>query len=96
MSNKGTIIQAPKWLAEITTTPQKYVRDIFLSLAFAKMKEYERQIEIFERKYQLTFDKFEKKINSLKEEDFKMWDDYLEWKAIDSAYKKWLKRYQKF
>ena len=38
------------------------------------------RIKLFEKKYGLTFDEFEKKVAS-GEENYEKWDDYIEWKA---------------
>ncbi|NJE10828.1 hypothetical protein [Thermococcus sp. MAR1] len=38
------------------------------------------KIKLFEEKYGMKFEEFEKKIKS-SEESFEAWDDYIEWKA---------------
>ncbi len=43
----------------------------------ALIKEH---IKLFEKKYGLTFHEFEKQVSE-EAEDFKKWDDYIEWKA---------------
>lgn len=94
MANNTSTIVIPKWIKEITPTPSKYVREIFKTLAFWKVKEYERQLQPFQEKYKISFEHFEKKIKSQKGENFENWDDYLIWKGLYSAYQKWLKRYK--
>lgn len=39
------------------------------------------KITLFERKYNNTFEEFKKEMEK-SEEDFEIWDDYIEWKAI--------------
>jgi len=41
----------------------------------------------FAKKYSTTFGSFEKKIKSKKKENFKEWDDYMEWKAFENIKK---------
>lgn len=94
MANKTSTVTIPKWIREISPQPQKYLREIFKSLAFLKMKEYERQLQPYQKKYKITFEQFEKKVKSQRKENFQLWDDYLIWKGIYQAYQKWLKRYK--
>lgn len=39
------------------------------------------KIELFEKRYGCTFEKFEKDTQSKEKENFNEWDDYIEWKA---------------
>lgn len=94
MANKSSTITLPKWAREIIPRPQKYLKDSLKNLAFLKMKEYERQIQTFKQRYKISFNQFEKKVKSLKKENFKLWDDYLVWKGLNDAYQKWFKRYK--
>lgn len=64
------------------------------SVAFLKMKEYERQAESFRSRYKTSFRAFEKKIKSRKREDFNAWDDYIVWKGVEAASEKWRNRYK--
>jgi len=59
--SKTATIQIPKWTQEISASPKRYAQGLFKSLAFLKMKEYEKQIQPFENKYKIPFEKFEKK-----------------------------------
>lgn len=68
-----------------------------LKVSKEEIKEYERlkamskiaairgKIELFERKYNCSFEKFEREIETKDEEEFESWDDYLEWKAYMRA-----------
>ena len=53
--------------------------DIYSEMHIARDK-----IGLFKRKYKTTFADFEKKIKSEKE-NFDQYDDYIEWKAYESA-----------
>lgn len=44
------------------------------------------RIKLFESKYQVSFEQFEKQINE-EEENFEHWDSYIEWKAYIEAFK---------
>lgn len=58
-----------------------------------EIKEYERlkiisqmamvkgKVELFEKKYRCSFNNFTKKVKKRENEDFNIWDDYIEWKA---------------
>lgn len=48
---------------------------------------------IYENKYKLEFDDFEKQVQKSKKENFDIWDDYIVWQALNTAYQKWQKRY---
>jgi len=95
MNNKSSAIIIPKWFKEINRSPQSYMREMFKTLAFLKMKEYERELQPFKEKYKISFEEFEKKVKSQKKENFEIWDDYLVWKGLHLARQKWLKRYEK-
>jgi len=95
MANNSSTIIIPKWVKEITPSPSKYIREIFRTLAFWKLKEYERQLQPFQEKYKISFEQFEEKVKSQKKENFEIWDDYLIWKGLHLAHQKWLKRYEK-
>jgi len=92
MRRQNTTITLPKWLKEVSPHPEKYLKRLLKTLAFLKMKEYERQMQVFEKKYKILFPQFEKKLKSQKKENFKLWDDYLVWKGLYQAYQKWHQR----
>lgn len=94
MLNKNSTTIFPEWVKELSPTPEKYIRDFFKNLAFLKMKELEREMEVYEKKYRISFEEFEKKLKKKKKENFKSWDDYLVWKGIYLARQKWFKRYK--
>jgi len=91
--NYTKTITLPKWIQEITPRPEKYLKSLFKTMAFLKMKEYQKQIQPYQEKYRFSFNQFEKKVKSQKKENFEIWDDYLVWKGLHQAYQKWLKRY---
>lgn len=51
----------------------------------SEMIPIRERIRLFENKYNLSFENFEKKIKQ-QPEDFKLWDDYIEWKAYQNKF----------
>ncbi len=43
------------------------------------------KLELFERKYNQPFSVFEMNVRNAEEENFKEWDDYIEWKAYHQS-----------
>ncbi len=56
--------------------------------SFSKESHYREKIRMFEKKYKIQFEEFEKRIESSAKESFEEWDDYIDWKA----YKNFLSR----
>jgi hypothetical protein len=94
MAASTSSISIPGWVKEFSPRPKKYIKGLFKTLAFLKMKEYERQSEIFRRKYKTSLNRFEKRMNAQKKESFNTWDDYLLWKGLEGAHQKWERRYR--
>lgn len=51
----------------------------------SEMIPIRERIKLFENKYNLNFREFEDKIKQ-QSEDFKLWDDYIEWKAYQNKF----------
>lgn len=51
----------------------------------SEMVPIKERIKLFENKYDSNFKNFEKKIKQ-QPEDFKLWDDYIEWKAYQNKF----------
>lgn len=85
--------RVPEWLDEIKS-PEDALNDQALAYAFAQMHNYKLRSEVYKKKYNLEFPKFEKQVQSTKKEDMHKWDDYIVWKALFDSYKKWEKRYK--
>ncbi|MCP5050408.1 MAG: hypothetical protein GY940_24810 [bacterium] len=68
---------------EITRTDiENYVKmKLYTELTLIKEK-----LTLFEKKYNCNFPGFEKSVTTAEEEDFKQWDDYMEWKAFYKKY----------
>jgi hypothetical protein len=50
----------------------------------------EDKINMFTNKYKLDFTEFEEIVRNTKEENFDLWDDYIEWKANSKSLKQLL------
>ena len=46
-----------------------------------KKHHFQNTIDMFERKYGMSLDAFEKHFETAEKEVFEEWDDYIEWKA---------------
>lgn len=93
MTQNNTTITLPKWTEEVSRHPRQMIKNLLKSLAFSKMKEYERQAEIFENRHKTDFLQFEKKVLFGNKEKRDMWDDYIIWKGLEELRGKWLRRY---
>jgi len=63
--------------------------NIVHDMSLSKMKEFQSSMQVFETKYGLVFEDFEKQLKFADKEDFEKWDDYIEWKAYYTAHKYW-------
>lgn len=62
------------------------------------MYEYHRvteQIRLFEKKYGMSFDEFEKAVKSSEKEDIERWDNYMEWKGYEKVLQRLVKEKKK-
>lgn len=85
-------IHVPRWVKE-----EKGEVDIVRSLLFgasAKMEYYQSRMLVFENKYGMPYEKFEKKIKQAKEENFEGWDNLITWEGFHQAYCEWKERYE--
>lgn len=60
---------------------KSFVKNQALLLMLAKIDKYQTEDRLFENKYKVNFEGFEKKIKKLRNEEvFEQEDDYLDWK----------------
>ena len=57
------------------------VKDMYYANLMYEHHRVSEKIRLFERKHGMPFEKFEGELKSADKEDFKKWDDYLEWKG---------------
>ncbi len=83
-------------VSDVFENREERLRDFAFSIALAKVSDYRKREEVYERKYGQDFKKFEKKILEKKgEENFEQWDDYIIWKATHEAHKLWNEKCKK-
>ena len=63
------------------TISKENISSVLLMEAYAGLYNAKERISLLETKYNTGFDDFERMILS-GQEDFKMYDDYIEWKAF--------------
>ncbi len=54
-------------------------------LTLGKIEEYKNAITFFQKKYEMTFKQFERKLKNSKTEKFEFEDDLLEWRFASEA-----------
>ena len=72
---------------------KSFIKNQALMMILAKLDKYESENKFFERKYLVSFEEFQKKIQEQQEiENFEEEDDYLDWRfareALESLEKK--------
>jgi hypothetical protein len=70
----------------MTTISSKTVIDLYYSTVVFEIHQTENKLELFRKKYNSSFNDFEKKIKSSGKENIKYWDDYIEWKGLSKYY----------
>ncbi|MBN1905393.1 MAG: hypothetical protein JW927_09870 [Deltaproteobacteria bacterium] len=65
---------------------KSFIKNQALMIILAKLDKYESENSFFEKKYLMTFDEFQKKIQAQeKRENFEEEDDYLDWRFVREA-----------
>lgn len=85
-------IHVPRWVKE-EKGESNIVRSLFFE-AFAKMEYYRSRMLGFEKKYGMSYERFEERIKGDKKEDFEKWDDFVVWEGFHQAYCEWKERYE--
>ena len=57
------------------------IKNFYYADILYEIHKIEEKIKLFEKKYNLSFKDFEKKVKTRKNENFIIWDDYIEWKS---------------
>ncbi|MFQ5707717.1 MAG: hypothetical protein ACE5HO_09730 [bacterium] len=67
--------------------------DRALLITLGKITKYKTEIDQFQKKYQTTFEDFEKRLlNQKNDENFEVEDDFLDWRFAEEALRIWEKR----
>jgi hypothetical protein len=67
----------------MTVISKEKVKDMYYANLMYEYHRVTEKIRLFEKKYRMSFDKFEKSLKSSKKEDIEKWDDYMEWKGYE-------------
>lgn len=79
-------------LKDLGITEEQAARDYALLNASQKLAEFDQDCKAFENKYKMSFQEFEKKIQSYDNEIFEEEDDYLSWKFAKEGAEYWRKK----
>ncbi len=69
----------------MVTISKNYISNLIIFSYLNEKRVIEEKLLLFEKKYMLKFEDFEKQVKNL-EENFEHWDDYIEWKAYINFY----------
>lgn len=61
------------------------VKDMYYANLLYEYHRVTEKIRLFEKKYGMSFDKFEKELKASEKEDIEKWDDYMEWKGYEKV-----------
>ena len=75
----------------MTVISKEKVKDMYYANLMYEYHRVTEKIRLFEKKYGMSFDRFEKGIKSSKKEDFEKWDNYMEWKGYKKALQRLIK-----
>jgi predicted DNA-binding protein YlxM (UPF0122 family) len=70
---------------------QDEIKDYLKLKTLSQLSSYKEKIGLYEKKYDMNFPQFEKEVQQ-GEEKFEMWDDYIEWKAMEGLARDLTKR----
>ncbi len=65
----------------MTVISKEKVKDMYYANLMYEYHRVTEKIRLFEKKYVVSFDDFEKGLKSSEKEDIGKWDDYMEWKG---------------
>lgn len=85
-------VKIPTWVNK-DQAQEDFFRNL-MGKALLKMEFYRSRMKPFEVKYQIAFTDFQKQVQNATVENFKAWDDLIEWEAYHAAFAQWKERYQ--
>ncbi len=74
----------------MTTISSETIKNLYYTNVIFELHQASEKILLFEKKYNKDFSSFEKNIKETKDENYEMWDDYMEWKAYQNSYQQLL------
>lgn len=66
----------------MTTISEEKIKELYFLNLLYELHRVSEKIKLFESKYKVNFEEFEKLVKT-EEENFEHWDDYMEWKALE-------------
>ena len=63
------------------TIQQQHIGGFLIFEYLSSLHTVNEKLRFFENKYNNTFESIEKQIKTSKQENFSLWDDYIEWKS---------------
>jgi len=76
------------------TISQKEIKGYEKLRLMSEIAPIREHIKLFENRYGCDFEEFERKIKK-EEENFKHWDDYIEWKAYLETFEELKEKFEK-
>lgn len=62
------------------------IKNLYETELTFELNQVKDKIELYSRKYNLSFEKFEEKVRNSEKENFEEWDDYMEWNACQKSF----------
>ncbi len=81
-----------KVLEDINISEKEALIEFSLITAMSKLSGFEEECHNLRERYGMNFKEFENKVMKAKKENFREWDDYTEWKFVETGREHWAKR----
>lgn len=75
----------------MTVISKEKVKDLYYANLMYEYHRVTEKIRLFEKKYGMPFDRFEKDLKGSEKEDIEKWDDYMEWKGYEKVLQRLIK-----
>ena len=75
----------------MTVISKEKVKDMYYASLMYEYHKVSEKIRLFERKYGMSFDSFERDLKGSEKEDIERWDNYMEWKGCEKVLQKLVK-----
>ncbi len=75
----------------MTVISKEKIKDMYYANLMYEFHRVSEKIRLYEKKYGMSFDDFEKGLKGSEKEDFEKWDDYLEWKGCEKVLQRLIK-----
>ncbi len=75
----------------MTVISKEKVKDMYYANLMYEYHRITEKIRLFEKKYGMSFDSFERDLKGSEKEDIEKWDDYMEWKGYEKVLQRLIK-----